>query len=68
MSANTLTHCRRCNARYDPTVTWVTGYRRLEDTTGTMVVTGRIRGGDCPVCRKPPGTGPMEEFQEAAAL
>lgn len=56
-----LVHCRRCDARFDPSVEWVRGYAPKNDTSGAFTVTGTVAPGDCPICNKRPGTGPREE-------
>lgn len=54
MKYDELTHCFRCDARYDPTIKWAYGYYPKNDTTDKFYKTGTIKLGDCPICRKPP--------------
>lgn len=50
-----MTHCFRCNAIYDETIEWDTGFYRANCTsTDSFVRTGSIKSGNCPICRKPP--------------
>ena len=49
-----LTHCKRCDARFNPEAEWVYGWQPQNDTSGAFRVTGHSRKGDCPICRKPP--------------
>jgi hypothetical protein len=56
----TIVHCRRCDARFDPSVKFILGYAIKGDTSGEFVVTSSVKPGDCPICNKRPGTGPRE--------
>lgn len=49
-----LTKCYRCGALYKEGI-WY--YGRYDcGTAGQFTAHGRIRDGDCPMCRKPPKT------------
>ena len=45
-----LTHCKRCDARYQPSADWY-AVRYLPGTTGHYVVLHHIPADACPVCR-----------------